>query len=387
MSNKNFINIIDLGSSKIRLSVFDVNLKNNFSNSILLDYEKDNSNHFYELNEIVREAEKSISNHIQDVVLMLDSSEIFIIDISLKKNLDKKNKINNIFETMIMEINQIINKYYLNYKILHIIVDQCIIDNKIYSELPKFLNNTDNLKIDFKLICFPKKLINNFKIKFNNNNINILNIFSTSFIKSLNFMRKLNLKNISFLDIGLKRSTFILFKNLIPKFIKNIPIGSFHITNDISKIFKISLDEAENIKKLFNKSETEFSYEYNSDININSIENILSKKISIDLLKKVILYRVQEIVDLSFDKFTEVSKNLNLQNTDIFLIGSGSRLFNSNSFYLRDKFKFKSINFYEETDIEICKSALIYYLNNFEKSDINSKKQGLFEKFFNFFSR
>ena len=49
---------------------------------------------------------------------------------------------------MIMEINQIINKYYLNYKILHIIVDQCIIDNKIYSELPKFLNNTDNLKID-----------------------------------------------------------------------------------------------------------------------------------------------------------------------------------------------------------------------------------------------
>ena len=139
MSNKNFLNIIDLGSSKIRLSVFDVNLKNNFSNSILVDYEKDKSNHFHELNEIVREAEKLISYHIQDVVIMLDSSEIFIIDISLKKNLDKKNKINNIFETMVMEINQIINKYYLNYKILHIIVDQCTIDNKTYSELPKFL--------------------------------------------------------------------------------------------------------------------------------------------------------------------------------------------------------------------------------------------------------
>ncbi len=174
MSNKNFINIIDLGSSKIRLSVFDVNLKNNFSNSILLDYEKDNSNHFYELNEIVREAEKSISNHIQDVVLMLDSSEIFIIDISLKKNLDKKNKINNIFEMMIMEINQIINKYYLNYKILHIIVDKCIIDNKIYSELPKFLNNTDNLKIDFKLICFPKNFINEINERFKKNNLNVL---------------------------------------------------------------------------------------------------------------------------------------------------------------------------------------------------------------------
>ncbi len=213
MSNKNFINIIDLGSSKIRLSVFDVNLKNNFSNSILLDYEKDNSNHFYELNEIVREAEKSISNHIQDVVLMLDSSEIFIIDISLKKNLDKKNKINNIFEMMIMEINQIINKYYLNYKILHIIVDQCIIDNKIYSELPKFLNNTDNLKIDFKLICFPKNFINEINERFKKNNLNVINFICSSYVKTSNYITKINKSKVSFLEIGFKRTSFIFYEN------------------------------------------------------------------------------------------------------------------------------------------------------------------------------
>ena len=387
MVKQNFYCVIDSGFSKLRFSVFSTDLENIFSETISTKFQLDDPNYFLEIKKLIKNAEKKISAYINDIILTFDTSETFIIDISLSKNFDQNIDIDKAYEKLLLELNHLIENNYNNLEILHKTVNKCVVDNKLFLELPREIKVKKNIKIDFKLICFPKKLINNFKIKFNNKNINILNIFSTSFIKSLNFMRKLNLKKISFLDIGLKRSTFILYENFIPKFIKNIPIGSFHITNDISKIFKISLDEAENIKKLFNKSETEFSYEYNSDININSIENILSKKISIDLLKKVILYRVQEIVDLSFDKFTEVSKNLNLQNTDIFLIGSGSRLFNSNSFYLRDKFKFKSINFYEETDIEICKSALIYYLNNFEKSDINSKKQGLFEKFFNFFSR
>lgn len=385
MSNKNFINIIDLGSSKIRLSVFDVNLKNNFSNSILLDYEKDNSNHFYELNKIVREAEKSISNHIQDVVLMLDSSEIFIIDISLKKNLDKKNKINNIFETMIMEINQIINKYYLNYKILHIIVDQCIIDNKIYSELPKFLNNTDNLKIDFKLICFPKNFINEINERFKKNNLNVINFICSSYVKTSNYITKINKSKVSFLEIGFKRTSFIFYENNALKLIHSIPVGSFHITKDISNIFKITFNEAEQIKKLFNQSETEFSYQNNDYNNRLIFKEIISKNIPIEKLKQVILYRVQEIIDLSFKK-TNIKK-FNFKEADLFLVGGGSKLFNNNSFYLEDKFDFKSINFFSESDDIICDTGAKYYLSETKLPEVQSKKQGIFEKFFNFFDK
>lgn len=385
MSNKNFINIIDLGSSKIRLSVFDVNLKNNFSNSILLDYEKDNSNHFYELNKIVREAEKSISNHIQDVVLMLDSSKIFIIDISLKKNLDKKNKINNIFETMIMEINQIINKYYLNYKILHIIVDQCIIDNKIYSELPKFLNNTDNLKIDFKLICFPKNFINEINERFKKNNLNVINFICSSYVKTSNYITKINKSKVSFLEIGFKRTSFIFYENNALKLIHSIPVGSFHITKDISNIFKITFNEAEQIKKLFNQSETEFSYQNNDYNNRLIFKEIISKNIPIEKLKQVILYRVQEIIDLSFKK-TNIKK-FNFKEADLFLVGGGSKLFNNNSFYLEDKFDFKSINFFSESDDIICDTGAKYYLSETKLPEVQSKKQGIFEKFFNFFDK
>ena len=59
---------------------------------------------------------------------------------------------------------------------------------------------------------------------------------------------------------------------------QSIKIGSNHITKDISKIFKINIEDAEKIKKLFNKAETEFSY------NNHKVEENISVK---DILKKI----------------------------------------------------------------------------------------------------
>ena len=114
---------------------------------------------------------------------------------------------------------------------------------------------------------------------------------------------------------------------------------------------------------------------------------ILNKKISLDLLKKVILYRVQEIIDIAFEKSNIVKHDNNFKSADVFLIGDGSLLFDNNSFYLNDKFEFNSINFFSETDTQICNSVLIHYLNNYEIPKINKRKQGLFERFFNYFSK
>ena len=166
----------------------------------------------------------------------------------------------------------------------------------------------------------------------------------------------------------------------------SIPIGGSHITKDISKIFKISIDEAEEIKRLFNKSETEFSYK-NYENQKFTPEIIIKKNISIDILKKVILYRIQEIIDLIFKNLNNNPDILVSKQIELLLIGEGSKLFNDNSFQLNDKFDFKSIKVYEEKDSEICTSGLIYFLNNYETPKLRSKTQGFFEKFFNFFSK
>ena len=159
-----------------------------------------------------------------------------------------------------------------------------------------------------------------------------------------------------------------------------MPIGGYHISNDISKIFKIDFSEAEKIKKLFNKSDTEFSYDSKQSNNNSILNKILSKNIQIDLLKKVILYRVQEIIDMIFEKSNSTNKDYN--DNKLFLIGEGSLLFNNNTFHLNDKFEFKSINFCSLSDVEICKAGL-KYLHNHQLPVISNKKSGIFEKFFN----
>ncbi len=101
----------------------------------------------------------------------------------------------------------------------------------------------------------------------------------------------------------------------------------------------------------------------------------------------MILYRVQEIIDLSFKKLDNFGYKLNFKDSDLFLIGEGSLLFDNNSFYLNDKFNFNSINCFKDKDDQVCRYGLNYYLNNKVKLRKTIKNQGIFEKFFNLFSR
>ena len=387
MNKENYTNIIDFGSNKIRISVFDNELNEKFFETCKVLIDENFSNHLDVVTKIIKSAEKKISSHIQDIILTLDSKDLFTIDISLKKNLDENLNLRKLYDTLVLELNRLIDSYYNQYQILHVLLDNCIIDNKHYDDLPKDIKKAKNIKIDFKIICFKKKNLELIKKGFNKCNLNIKNIFCTSYIKSFTYSNKLGLNKASFLEIGWERSSLMIFENNKLKFIQTIPIGSFHITKDISKIFNISIFEAEKIKKSFNRTDTEFSYENNFDNDHINFGDLIKKNISIDKLKKVILFRIQEIMDLAFRSLKNYSFKQGLIDTELFLIGEGSLLFNNNSFHINDKFNLRSINFYNETDNQICNSVLIYYLNNYQLSKKTTKNQGLFEKFFNLFSK
>ena len=382
MTKSNFFNIIDYGLSKIRIAIFDSNLNICYSESILKKSIDNSENNFDNLKDIIRKAEKKISSHIEDIILILDSKKTLVIDVSLQKKIDGNMDFTKAYEFLTQEIYQIIRDNYKEYEIIHTIFNNGIVNEKIFDNLPKNVKDVKQIKIDYKVILFPKKNIQNINNYFNKNNLSISKIFCTSYLKSQSYLSKLNLDKVSFLDIGYERSSLVTYENKKLKYVNSINVGSHNITKDISKIFKIELDHAEKIKKLFNKSETEFSYNNNRDTNL-SLKEIITKNISIDLLKQVVLYRVQEIFDLTFNK-SSIS-NFNFEETNLFLIGDGSIMFNNNSFYLNDKFGFKSINYFEESDIQICNSGASYYVKNFGTSKITYKKRGLFERFFNLF--
>ena len=105
----------------------------------------------------------------------------------------------------------------------------------------------------------------------------------------------------------------------------------------------------------------------------------------------VILARVQEIIDLSLIENKLIDKFKESNETVLVLTGDGSKIFNKNSFHLKDSFNFAEINFYDESDEEICNAGeKLFYFNNykFEQKNIkNIKKEGYFERFFNLFGR
>ena len=386
MSKEKFLNILDLGNSKIRFTVFNEKYEKSFSENILVNYENDYSNHFHEINKIIKQAEKKISSHIENIVLITDSKNSFSIDLSFSKTLDKKEDVKVVYNNILKESNHLIGSNYQNYTILHTILNKCVIDGKIFNTLPN-IKNIKNIKFDLKFVCLPKNLINNLKNKFIESNINITSIFCTSYVKTLFYLNKLNLKDVSFLEMGWERTTFLSFKNGILISFFSIPIGGSHITKDISKIFKITIDNAEKIKQIFCKSNIEFSYENEKNISKFVFTELIQKNISINLLKKVILYRIQEIIDLIYIKSDNKITKIISKESKLFLIGKGSSLFNNNSFYIEDKFEFSSLNFYNESDFDICKSGLLYYINNYKFLDSSNKKLGIFEKFFNLFAK
>ena len=388
MNKNNYFNIIDFGSSKIRFGIFDINLNEKFSDSMNIYNNESLQSHFEVLGKIIKKAEKKFSYHIEDIILILDSLDLFVIDISLTKKLDRGSKIKKLYEGLILELNQIISSYYKEYYLSQIIVNKCIVDNeKFFDKFPEDDIITNNLKAEFKLICFPKIFIEKIRDEFIKNNLNIINIFCSSYIKSQFYIKKLSKEKVIFLDIGLKRSSINFFENKKIKLIETIPIGGHHITKDISKIFKISEADAEKLKKSFNRTDTEFSYKNKASEDSILISEIINKNISIDLLKKVILYRVQEILDLTLKQLKINNRKYTSEDAELLLIGDGSKLFENNTFYLNDKFGLKSINIYNETDVQICKCGLENHIANYESPKIIRKKLGIFEKFFNFFDK
>ena len=137
-----------------------LNFDEKFSESIKVYTNENLQSHFEAINKIIKKAEKKFSYHIEDIVLILDSAELFVIDISLVKNIESKLQVIKLYETLILELNQIISSNYNKYYLSQIIMDKCIVDNKkIYEEFPEGNMVANNLKVDFKLICFPKKFI------------------------------------------------------------------------------------------------------------------------------------------------------------------------------------------------------------------------------------
>ncbi len=387
MSEKNFKVFIDFGSSKIRLGIFNEDNPKNIitleekciSNFDKKNFNIDNSKEV--IKNLIKSAEKRIDNHINKINLMIDTPDMFSIDISLKKNFDTKKNIQEDIESTLREAKNIIQKNYFNKKIVHMIVKKYFFDEKIFYQVPDEKLDYKSLILEIKFIIMSKEIWKKLENSFNKNYLTIETVYCSSYARSANYNKSFNnYKKKVIIDIGYKKSAIVIFEEKRLLYFNIIPVGGNHITNDISLLLKISFDKAETLKKNLNKSETIFLDK--------SIQNKESH--SPELANQIIFARVDEIIKLNL---TNEYFNQFFDKNDfcaLIFIGEGSNILNKNSIYLEEKFDFfNEISVYEENSSIICESG--YNFNNsynFQEVNFSQKKyknKGFFEKIFHFF--
>ena len=386
----NLDTVIDFGSQNLRLGVFDQSSKIIYTSNIKISEFLESENLNKSLNKLIRDAEKNLSTHIVDVNVLYDTSEFNFIDISIKKSFDQPTLISKYYKSLVEEAKFIISENNFKDQVIHIVISNMIVDENRKLETIIEDIKIKSLILDLKFICLKKSLINNLLNKFKENNLNILNIYCSSYVKSIFYKKNIATQNnIIFLDIGYQRTSALFFNNNKFQFFNSVPIGGNNITNDISKILKLDVNYSEYLKIKFNKGKNEIPFNKNLVNDRNLYQDIVEKNISADLLKQIIEARLNEIIDMTVAQINYF-KNINsLEKPIIIFIGGGSKsLPNVND--INSKKYFSELIFFDESDTKICDAGINYHRSDDSLLTKNKKKPiktGFFEKFFNLFSK
>jgi len=194
MSNEIFI---ILSENQISVSVFDkekkksvynkmYELKNNLSDNIQLE---NNLNRV--LKEQIISIEKEINYTVNNINLILCDPNNLKIKISTKKNYDLTTIQKDQIQYLIQDLKQQILTNNKDLKILHIIIENYIIDGNKIHEIPLQMN-CKNLIIEAKFICVKKNLVNFFYRIFKNYQIKLNSVICGNYALSLNEIDKSN---------------------------------------------------------------------------------------------------------------------------------------------------------------------------------------------------
>ena len=371
------VSILEYGSTYLRLAIYDRSmLQKRFFFEKKIDFtRKENVSEDQLIYEIITDAEKKLGQHLNDILLMFDSSTIFSTDLSIQKNFEKKIVTNQDINYL---INDCENKLKSNNKekdIIHIIKSNVMLDNEYVDDLENYKKESSKAIVNLKFILVDKKVYDSIKKLFLKKHISLESVFCTSYIKSLGLINKLNISGYSsFIDIGLKKSSIAIFRDNNLLYLNNTHVGGDHITRDISKILKLDYRTSEARKLQFYKNNFE--------------ENTLMED---QLLKKIINSRLEEIIEILFLNCPLTQDNLLKSDLKLFFTGNGSKVLNENQLTFGAEFDFiKEMSIIDEKDYDNCNSAIEFNFSNKKiqptKSLLSPENKGFFEKLFSYFN-
>ena len=395
------ISILDLGSHKIKLLIISLN-DNNYidihakcsidSSGIkkgdVVDIEKLRIN----IKSIIDTVEKELDFKIKNIYVGINSINFNFLTFGLSRNIgsyeiEEKKDLQNLIDLAA----GIFYQNFANNKIIHFFNSGFYLDKKNYVENPLGLISK-TLDANFSFLSLEKNTIANFDKVFSIQGIKVARYFYTPLASSILSADQSSLeKGFVNIDLGFDKTSITMFENSKILFAKNVPIGSFHINNDLIKAIDIDKSLAEKIKINFDKI---LKGQIDNSIKLE-IEN---KKVSIEMVIKIVEARIDEIIYHIYKNII-YCKSLNKAARKIILTGGGSNLkiiskrlsqkLNTKVDFAKQSFPIKDTEFNIFSDYLACLgiAKLIFFPLKSEIKSFTHKKVGFFNKFYDLFLR
>ena len=360
------IGIIELGNVNLKCLILQIN-KNNSSeilstaitpsegihNDVVVNLTKASN----AIRLSIGTAEKKAKISLKKINVVFEQPDFLCTKFSKHKKIDGSKIHRHDIEFLLKEAKKQLILNDKNQSIIHIFNHNYIVDGKIFMEEPIDVF-ADSLSHEMTFITMPKNNLKNINQVFIDCDIEIERLISHTFtlgVKLLN-VRELQLGS-ALINLGYKKISLGLFKNLALVHSVTLPIGTDHITNDISKVCSLNLDETKIIR-----NNIDFSFKNNQNLfdqddflkNTYFIDSNF-RKISKNLILNVIKARLDEILEILKKQLIVPGFNLN-SGINFLLTGEGSNLLNlekycENFFRLSTK-KISQNNIENDNDFE-----------------------------------
>ena len=360
------IGIIELGNVNLKCLIFQIN-KNNSSeilsaaitpsegihNDVVVNLTKASN----AIRLSIGTAEKKAKISLKKINVVFEQPDFLCTKFSKHKKIDGSKIHRHDIEFLLKEAKKQLILNDKNQSIIHIFNHNYIVDGKIFMEEPIDVF-ADSLSHEMTFITVPKNNLKNINQVFIDCDIEIERLISHTFtlgVKLLN-VRELQLGS-ALINLGYKKISLGLFKNLALVHSVTLPIGTDHITNDISKVCSLNLDETKIIR-----NNIDFSFKNNQNLfdQNNYLKNTYFidsnfRKISKNLILNVTKARLDEILEILKKQLIVPGFNLN-SGINFLLTGEGSNLLNlekycENFFRLSTK-KISKNNIENDNDFE-----------------------------------
>ena len=388
MENKKIIAVIDLGTFNLKCAIFSLDQKGSskligFSkkktegihNSIIVNFDTAINS----VRECLAEAEKLSQINLEKINVIFDPTDVLTTRITKFKKIDGMKLEKNDVSFLLKEAKKQIEQNNLRYSNIHIFNYKYMIDNKFFKNFPPNIY-ADQFSQENVFLSVPKNVLKNISEVFHSCDIEIDKFISCSYsLGAICFNQSQIDYGCGIIDIGYEKTSLALFRESSLVYVSSFPIGSNHITKDISR--GCYLSEVDSDKFLSDKF----------------FSNSKFRKISHKFVKNIISARVDEILN-------KINKELNFLQADsikqnLVLLGEGSK-FKDLKEIIKNRFSDCNFDFditniktLAEVDRELlsCYGAFKILTEGFSSEAIalphkrQKNRNGLFSRIFNIF--